>query len=142
METTPGEAHDGFIDNIVERFIMKTRLLAAALVAASTWVAFPAVNAAELVVRVGPPPVRYEPVPPARVGYAWAPGYWDWRGKEYVWVGGRYVAERPGYVYHAPMWVEDNGRWVRREERWGRRDDDRDGIPNGADRHPENPVRP
>ena len=26
---------------------------------------------------VAPPPVRIETVPPPRVGYVWAPGYWE-----------------------------------------------------------------
>jgi len=122
---------------------MKTRLLAAAAIAAVSWIAVPtATYAAEIIVREAPPPLRYEVVPPARPGFVWAPGHWDWRDGRYVWVGGTWVAERPGWVYHAPAWVQENGRWVRHEERWARRDDDHDGIPNGADRHPENPVRP
>ena len=121
---------------------MKTRILAAALIAASTWVALPAADAATLVVRVAPPPMRVETVPAPRAGYQWAGGHWDWRGNQYVWVGGTWVPERRGYVYMPPTWVEVNGQWERREARWARHDDDRDGIPNGADRHPENPVRP
>ena len=28
---------------------------------------------------VAPPPVRVETVPGPRVGYIWAPGFWEWR---------------------------------------------------------------
>jgi len=121
---------------------MKNRILAAALVAASAWVAVPAASAATIVVREAPPALRVETVPAPRAGYQWVNGHWDWRGNRWVWVGGTWVRERHGYVYAPPMWVERDGRWERREARWERHDDDHDGIPNGADRHPENPVRP
>jgi hypothetical protein len=121
---------------------MKTRILTAALLAASTWAAIPAADAATIIVRTAPPPVRVEAMPAPRAGYQWVGGHWDWRDNRYVWVNGRWVPERRGYVYMPPTWVEVNGQWERREARWARHDDDRDGIPNGADRHPENPVRP
>jgi len=121
---------------------MKTRLLAAATIAASLVAVLPAAEAVTLVVREAPPPVRVEPVPAPRAGYQWVGGHWEWRGNKYVWESGTWVKERPGYVYHAPTWVEKNGRWERREARWARHDDDRDGIPNAADTHPENPVKP
>lgn len=121
---------------------MKIRLLAAALIAASAWTAIPAANAAEtIIVREGPPPMRVETVPAPRQGYVWGAGHWDWNGSHYVWAPGVWVRERPGYVYNAPTWVEHEGRWERREENWARRDADHDGIPNGEDRHPENPNR-
>ena len=46
----------------------------------------------DLVVRVPPPAVRYEPVPPPRPGYVWTPGYWAWRDNHHVWVSGTWVA--------------------------------------------------
>jgi hypothetical protein len=121
---------------------MKTRLLATALIAASLGAALPAADAATLIVRTAPPPLRVETVPAPRAGYQWVGGHWEWRNHEYVWESGTWVKERPGYTYYAPAWVETNGHWERREARWGRRDDDRDGIPNAVDRHPENPVKP
>ena len=120
---------------------MKTRLLAAAMIAASLGAAVPAAEAATLVVREAPPAVRVEPVPEPRPGYQWVGGHWEWRGGRYVWESGTWVKERAGYTYYAPTWVEKNGRWERREARWARHDDDRDGVPNGADTHPENPVK-
>jgi hypothetical protein len=117
----------------------KIRFLAAAALAASSL--FSTVYADEIIVREGPPPVRYEVVPPARIGYTWAPGYWDWRDGRWDWVGGHYVTERRGYIYSPPIWVQENGHWIRREERWARHDDDHDGVPNGEDSHPENPYR-
>jgi hypothetical protein len=108
----------------------------------------------DLVVRVPPPAVRYEPVPPPRPGYVWTPGYWDWRENRHVWVGGTWVASRPGYVYYQPRWVERNGQWHYTRGHWGRHDKDRDGVanandrdrdgdgvPNNRDRHPDVPGR-
>ena len=69
---------------------------------------------------IAPPPVRVEVVPPARVGYVWAPGYWEWRDHAHVWVGGRYIAERRGYRWvpdrweqHGPHWRHEAGHWER-----------------------------
>jgi WXXGXW repeat (2 copies) len=68
---------------------------------------------------VAPPPIRVEAVPEARVGYVWAPGYWDYRGHDHFWVGGRYIAERKGYRYvpdrweqHGQHWHHEPGHWV------------------------------
>jgi hypothetical protein len=132
---------NGHTKNSTER-TMKTRLLATALIAASLGAALPAADAATLIVRTAPPPLLVETVPAPRAGYQWVGGHWEWRGNQYVWESGTWVKERPGYVYYAPTWVEHEGRWERHEARWGRRDDDRDGVPNAVDRHPENPVKP
>ena len=64
---------------------MKTRLLAAAMVAVTLGVALPAAEAVTLVVREAPPAVRVETVPAPRPGYQWVGGHWDWRGSKYVW---------------------------------------------------------
>ncbi|KAF1008512.1 MAG: hypothetical protein GAK28_00933 [Luteibacter sp.] len=71
-------------------------------------------------VRVAPPPPRYEVVPGPRVGYVWAPGYWNWYGGRYVWIGGRWYAGRPGYVYHPPVWRPYGGGWRIERETWVR----------------------
>jgi len=57
-------------------------------------------------IRIAPPAPRYEIVPVARPGYAWAPGYWDYRHNRYFWVAGHWVTERPGYYYNSPTWVQ------------------------------------
>ncbi len=46
---------------------------------------------------VAPPAPQVEVVPEPRVGYVWAPGYWEWRGGHHVWVGGHWIGERRGY---------------------------------------------
>jgi hypothetical protein len=82
----------------------------------------PAPAAEYVAVRVGarPPPPRYERIPPGRVGYGWAPGYWGWNGGRYVWFGGRWYANRPGYVYVGPRWHADGRGWRFEGERWDR----------------------
>jgi hypothetical protein len=71
-------------------------------------------------VDVAPPPPRVEVVPAARVGYVWAPGYWDWRARRHVWVKGHWVRERHGYRWEPHRWVEREGRWHFEEGRWAR----------------------
>ena len=99
-----------------------------------------------VVIGVPPPPPRWEAVPPPRMGYVWAPGYWGWNGHRHVWVSGNWVAERPGYVYAAPRWVERQGGWYYESARWNRYgprgDLDRDGIPNRYDRDRDGDGRP
>ena len=74
----------------------------------------------DVYVRIGPPALRYEPVPPPPVGphrWVWVPGYWTWNGARYVWYRGRYVqrahgAWRPGRWEHRPGgWIWVGGRW-------------------------------
>lgn len=123
------------------------------------------------VVSVAPPAARYEAVPAPRDGWVWAPGHYEYRGRDYVWVEGHWMRERPGYEYREPRWVQrGNGEWVlvgnsweereiRREARRMERNDpngdidrdgianqydrdrDGDGIRNNRDRHPDNPRR-
>ena len=87
---------------------MATRklLLATLWLAAAASMA-PAVSSAgvNFDIDVAPPPPRVEVVPAARVGYVWAPGYWQWQGHEHVWVGGRWLRERHGYHWVPENWV-------------------------------------
>jgi hypothetical protein len=75
---------------------------------------------AQVVVRVGPPPVIVEhPGPPPRAGYVWTPGYHRWDGGRYVWVPGRYAyPPRPHAVWVPHHWVEHHGTWVLEEGHW------------------------
>jgi len=117
----------------------KHSLLAAAMVAALGATTVPV--SAATVITVAPPALRAETVPPARAGYAWVPGYWNWNGHRHVWVAGNWVRERRGYAYNAPHWVEHDGRWNLERGNWSRRDSDGDGVPNRADSHPNNSHR-
>jgi hypothetical protein len=61
-----------------------------------------------------PPRKRSERRPPARRGYVWASGYWEWspRRRTYVWVPGRWVRARPGSRFYQARWVRRGGEWV------------------------------
>jgi len=92
-------------------------------------------------IQTAPPAPRYEVVPAPRHGYVWVSGYWGWNGHRHVWHRGGWVKERRGYVYNQPAWVEHDGRWEFRRGAWARGDNDHDGVPNGADRRPNDPTR-
>jgi hypothetical protein len=70
---------------------------------------------AQVEITVAPPAPQVEVVPAPRVGYVWAPGYWDWRGGRHVWVGGTWVHERPGYHWVPSHWDQhgDHYRFAR-----------------------------
>jgi hypothetical protein len=110
------------------------------------------------VVQVAPPAPRYEVVPTSRPGHVWAPGHYEWRGRDYVWIEGRWLTARNGYEYREPRWVQrGNGEWVMvgggwERGRYGDRDRDGvanrhdwdrdgDGVANRHDRFPNNPRR-
>ena len=49
-----------------------------------------------------------EVMPPARVGYIYAPGHWETRGTRQAWVAGHYIADdynRQLAIYNAPTTV-------------------------------------
>src|ERR1700685_612913 len=74
----------------------KALLLGLAIAAGG--IAAPTIASAGVVVDidVAPPPVRVEAVPEPRVGFVWAPGFWEWRGGAHVWVPRHYIPERRG----------------------------------------------
>jgi YXWGXW repeat-containing protein len=77
-------------------------------------------SAADIFVRIGPPPVVVErrAPPPAR-GYVWISGYQRWDGNRYYWVPGRW--ERPPRArarWEQHRWKRRNGGWVFVEGRW------------------------
>lgn len=124
--------------------MLKASILALSLIAPV--LALPTAAQAEidvdLVVRVPPPALRYEPVPPPRVGFVWTPGYWAWRNNAHVWVGGTWVAARPGYVYRQPNWVQRDGQWHYARGGWARHDKDHDGVANWRDKDRDGDGKP
>ena len=128
---------------------MRYKLLAATLLAASIGAALPASarTEVEFYVNTPPPAPLVEVVPDARPGYAWVPGYWEWRHHRHVWVGGHWVRERHGYHYVPGAWVQREGRYYyeapgwRRGEYHAHHDRDHDGVPDRFDRAPNNPYR-
>jgi hypothetical protein len=106
-------------------------LLSAALLLGAT--ALPAAARVDLNVGVEigvPPPAPvYEAVPPPRVGFVWAPGYWGWAPDgRHIWIRGRWIGERPGYRWVPDHWEShgdrhhlEPGRWERERHEHDRR---------------------
>ncbi len=69
-------------------------------------------------ITIAPPPLRHEPVPPSRIGYAWVPGFWNWDGRGHAWISGHWEIARPGYVYERSDWVRDGKMWRLRHGGW------------------------
>jgi WXXGXW repeat (2 copies) len=71
-------------------------------------------------VTVAPPAMRYEPVPPPRRGWVWAPGGWHWAHGRYVWSQGRWIAARPGWRWVGGSWAPRGPRWYYVPGHWVR----------------------
>ena len=69
---------------------------------------------------VTPPPPYTEVMTaaPGR-GFAWMPGHWEWRLREYAWVPGGWIEIPPGYSAYLPgHWAHDPYGWFWIEARW------------------------
>jgi hypothetical protein len=69
---------------------------------------------------IAPPAPQVEIVPGPRVGYVWAPGFWEWRGGTHVWVGGRWRGERAGYHWAPDRWEQRGSHWHHNQGHWER----------------------
>lgn len=123
--------------------IFRKSLLAVLCVASFGAVSLPMAASAEtnIYFNSAPPPPRHEVVPAPRKGYVWAPGYWDVSGRKHVWRAGHWEKSRKGYHYVEPSWHQRDNRWELTRGRWNKGDRDGDGVPNVADRKPNNPNR-
>jgi hypothetical protein len=74
-----------------------------ATVAASASMAAVARTNVDVSIGIGPPPMIVEEVPPPRVGYTWAPGYWGWNGHRHVWHNGYWLHDAPVRLGAAPL---------------------------------------
>jgi hypothetical protein len=71
-------------------------------------------------VDIAPPALRVEPVPVARPGFVWAPGYWEYRDHAHVWVGGRWIGERAGFRWAPDRWEQRGPHWHHVVGHWER----------------------
>ena len=102
-----------------------------------------------LTIGTPPPAPIYEVVPAPRVGYVWAPGYWQWEGSRHTWHRGYWMPERRGYTWVPDRWSQVHGGWRHEPGYWDRQvaynhpwgDRDHDGVPNRYDAAPYNPYR-
>jgi hypothetical protein len=85
--------------------IALSMMLAMGAVGLTAPVAAPA--AIGILIDVAPPAPREEPPPPPRVGFVWAPGYWEWRGHHHVWHRGYWVHEHRGAHWVPAHWDQD-----------------------------------
>jgi hypothetical protein len=99
---------------------MRIRNLLIASVVAGAAIATPALarDAVSFSLIVGPPAPVVEYVPPPRVGYTWAPGYWNWNGHKHVWVKGRYIHEHHNAHWVPDQWHNHDGRWSLEHGHW------------------------
>jgi len=71
-------------------------------------------------IAIGPPAAIVEEVPPPRVGYVWAPGYWAWNGHRHVWHKGYWLHDRHGYAWAPHHWEQRGDHWYLSGGRWER----------------------
>lgn len=67
---------------------------------------------------VAPPPVRVENPGPARRGYVWIEGNWQWANNNYEWVPGHWERSKAGHRWQPVRWQQNNGVWIRIEGSW------------------------
>ncbi len=80
-------------------------LLAVAIAASISLPTAMARSQFELELNFGPPAPVYEAAPAPRVGYVWAPGYWDYESNKHIWRKGHWEHERQGQ-----RWAPASGR--------------------------------
>jgi hypothetical protein len=81
------------------------------------WVAGPAQAHDVYTDQTPPPPKEFQP-PRPRDGYVWAPGFWDWNGKNFHWVSGTWLVERRARHWVADHWEQSDARWHFVAGRW------------------------
>ena len=74
-------------------------------------------------------------------GYVWSSGYWNVKRNKHAWKAGHWERERAGYHYAQPTWTQHDNHWELHHAQWSKADRDGDGVPNYADRAPDNFAR-
>jgi hypothetical protein len=99
---------------------MKIRSVVTVLALAAAIATMPAVAEARTSfnLSMGPPAPLFEPVPAARPGYTWSPGYWGWQGQRHDWVAGSWMHDRPGYAWQPHHWVQNDNHWQLQHGQW------------------------
>jgi hypothetical protein len=69
--------------------------------------------------RQAPPPIRVENPGPARGGYMWIRGHYEWRTNNYEWIPGHWEREKAGQVWYDGEWQLQGGVYVWQPGRWG-----------------------
>lgn len=101
---------------------MKCILHVAAVIAISA-AAFAPVQASagvnvNIIVPIAPPAIIVEAAPSPRIGFIWAPGFWNWNGHKHFWIEGHWEQVRDGHRYERPEWRRDGDKWRFQEGGW------------------------
>jgi hypothetical protein len=103
------------------RAVLNTLPLTIALAAVGTAVIPELVRAGpEIVTDAPPPPDRVEHAPPARDGYVWGAGHWEWNGRSYVWISGAWIPERRAAHWVVARWEQVGAQWHYKAGHWER----------------------
>jgi hypothetical protein len=86
-----------------------------------------------IVISAPPPAPIVEAMPAPRVGYVWAPGFWEWDGYQHVWLPGHWEGEREGEFYAQARWVQAAGGWRLLPGHWEQREHSEDNDEHGED---------
>jgi hypothetical protein len=107
------------------RTVMRRLMTLLAAGFAGSLLAYPLAGIArvDVDVTIAPPAAVVEDVP-ARPGYIYAPGYWDWDADHHrhVWKKGEYMKERHGERYVPYAWSEHEGHYRLNPGHWERSD--------------------
>ena len=79
-----------------------------------------------VVLRFGPPAPRVEYKPHSRIGYTWADGHWEGRGRRHIWIKGYWLRNQRGYAYEQAHWEQSGNQWKMYRGKWQRDSSDRD----------------
>jgi hypothetical protein len=74
----------------------------------------------EIMTDTPPPPDRVEHPPPARDGYVWGAGHWEWNGRAYAWTSGTWIVERRGAHWVVARWEQVDTHWHYTAGHWER----------------------
>src|SRR5688572_33465613 len=66
-----------------------------------------------------PPPPRAETPGPAKEGFVWVEGEWDWKGGKYEWIPGHWERARANKRWRPGRWEQKDGKWTRARGGWG-----------------------
>ena len=67
---------------------------------------------------VAPPPVRVENPGPARGGFVWINGYYQWQAGQYAWIPGHWERQKANQVWFDGHWDMSGGVWVWTQGEW------------------------
>ena len=113
--TLPGQADRMPAGNNERNIIMHRPLKRVAVIIALCLGMAGLAEAAEVFVRISPPPPLNAQIVGVAPGprHVWIPGYQSWNGRAYVWVPGRWIVPpRAGVVWIPPRWVPRRGGYV------------------------------